>query len=161
MTKVDFLKQLTMFFSSKGFSCRKNHYYKEVSSDVLIVFGVQMSCYGGYCYLEYGYCFKSINKHLPYPKFNQLNLNCGRIMTDMGKAIVFEKLDKNIMGSLKKAIDAIVDHLIALADLGRDGISKYYLSETSNKSWYILGDETADYFDLPKEAFAYHFVKES
>ena len=69
MTKVEFLKQCTTFFSRKKFSCRNNHYYKEVSSDVLIVFGIQMSRYGGYCYLEYGYCFKSINKYLPYPKF--------------------------------------------------------------------------------------------
>ncbi len=160
MKKVDFVKQLTMFFSSKGFSCRNNHYYKEVTSDILIVFGMHMSCYGGYCYLEYGYCFNSINKYLPYPKFNQLNLNCGRVMTDMGKAIVFEELDENFMGALRKTIDALVDHLINLADSGLNGISNYYLSETSNKSWYILGDETADYFDLPKKAFLYHFVQE-
>ena len=160
MTKVDFVNRLTMFFSNKGFSCRKNHYYKEVSSDVLIVFGMQMSRYGGYCYLEYGYCFKSIKKYLPYPRFNQLNLNCGRVMTGIGKAIVFEKLDENIMGGLKKTIDEIVDDLINLVGLGRNGMIKYYLSETSNKSWYILGDETADYFGLPKEAFLYHFVKE-
>ena len=160
MTKVEFLKQCTTFFSRKKFSCRKNHYYKEVSSDVLIVFGIQMSRYGGYCYLEYGYCFKSINKYLPYPKFNQLNLNCGRIMTDIGKAIVFERLDENVMGALEKTIDALVDQMINLANLGRNEISKYYLSEASNKSWYILGEETANYFDLPKEVFQYHFVKE-
>lgn len=160
MTKVEFLKQCTTFFPRKKFSCRNNHYYKEVSSDVLIVFGIQMSRYGGYCYLEYGYCFKSINKYLPYPKFNQLNLNCGRIMTDIGKAIVFERLDENVMGALEKTIDALVDQLINLANLGRNEISKYYLSEASNKSWYILGEETANYFDLPKEVFQYHFVKE-
>ena len=160
MTKVEFLKQCTTFFSRKKFSCRNNHYYKEVSRDVLIVFGIQMSRYGGYCYLEYGYCFKSINKYLPYPKFNQLNLNCGRIMTDIGQAIVFERLDENVMGALEKTIDALVDQLINLANLGRNEISKYYLSEASNKSWYILGEETANYFDLPKEVFQYHFVKE-
>lgn len=160
MTKVEFLKQCTTFFFRKKFSCRNNHYYKEVSSDVLIVFGIQMSRYGGYCYLEYGYCFKSINKYLPYPKFNQLNLNCGRIMTDIGQAIVFERLDENVMGALEKTIDALVDQLINLANLGRNEISKYYLSEASNKSWYILGEETANYFDLPKEVFQYHFVKE-
>ena len=160
MTKVEFLKQCKTFFSRKKFSCRNNHYYKEVSSDVLIVFGIQMSRYGGYCYLEYGYCFKSINKYLPYPKFNQLNLNCGRIMTDIGTAIVFERLDENVMGALEKTIDALVDQMINLANLGRNEISKYYLSEASNKSWYILGEETANYFDLPKEVFQYHFVKE-
>ena len=50
--------------------------------------------------------------------------------------------------------------MINLANLGRNEISKYYLSEASNKSWYILGEETANYFDLPKEVFQHHFVKE-
>ena len=97
---------------------------------------------------------------MPYPKFNQLTVNCGRIMTDIGKAIVFERLDENVMGALEKTIDALVDQMINLANLGRNEISKYYLSEASNKSWYILGEETANYFDLPKEVFQYHFVKE-
>lgn len=160
MTKAEYVRQLTMFFSHKGFSCKNNHYYKEVSSDVIIAFGMQTSRYGGYCYLEYGYCFKSINKYLPYPKYNQLNLNCGRVMTSMGKAIVYEELDENTMGSLEKAIDEIVDDMINLVDLGRDEMIKFYLSEKSNQSWYVLGEETANYFGLPKEAFLYHFVKQ-
>lgn len=159
MEKVDFKKQMAAFFRSKGFFCKSNHYYKNVSSDILIVFGIYMSCYGGYCYLEHGYCFKSINKYLPYPKFNQLNLNCGRIMMDMGQAIVFEKLDEDIMSGIKQTVDKKIDDLIDLVELGRDGMIKFYLSEMSDSSWYILGDETADYFGLPKEAFRYHYVK--
>lgn len=160
MTKVDFIKQVTLFFSRKGFSCRNKHYYKEVSSDVILVFGMQMSHYGGYCYLEYGFCINSINRHSPWPKFNQLNLNCGRVMTGIGKAIVFEKMDEATMADLLKTIDGIVNDMINLAGLGKDAMIQYFLSGQTNQSWYILGDETVDYFGLPKEAFLYHFVKE-
>ena len=160
MTKNDFVKQLTSFFFHKGFSCQNKHYYKEVSSDVILVFGMQTSHYGESCYLEYGYCIKSINRYLPYPKFNQLNLNCGRIMTGMGKAIAFEKIDETTMGDLLKTIDGIVNDMINLVGLGKDAMIQYFLSGRTNQSWYILGDETVDYFGLPKEAFLFHFVKE-
>ena len=159
MTKVEFIKQLTQFFSSKGFYCKSKHYYKEASSDVLLVFGFYMSCYGGYGYLEYGYCIKSINRHLPYPKFNQLNLNCGRIMTDIGQSIVFEKIDETIMEKLKAKIDVLVNDMINLACLGKDPLIQHYLTDPNNLTWYILGDETAGYFGLPKESFLYHYVK--
>ncbi len=158
MTKTEFVKQLTTFFVGKGFSCRYNHFYKEMTSDVIIVFGMHTSSYGGYCYLEYGYCFKSINKYLPYPKFNQLNLNCGRLMTGIGKAMVYEQLNENIVHNIEKTIGEEIDNLIDLVNLGKDRMIKFYLYETTNKSWFILGEETADYFGLPREAFKYHIV---
>lgn len=127
---------------------------------MVIVFGIQTSRYGEYCYLEYGYCFNSINKNFPYPKFNQLNLNCGRVMTDMGNAIVFGKIDENTMDALEETIDGIISEMDKLVRIGKDGMIKYYLSGEFNQSWYILGDQTADYFGLPKETFQYHFVKD-
>ena len=63
-----------------------SHFYKKVADDTVIVFGVQKSSYGKYCYIEYGHAFSSINRNMPYPKFNQLNLNCGRVMTAVGQA---------------------------------------------------------------------------
>ena len=159
MEKKEFIKSLRVFFVEKGFYYKNNHFYKDMKNDVIIVFGMQSSCYGGYGYLEYGYCFKSINKHLPYPKFNQLNLNCGRIMTDMGKAIVFEKID-NAMTNLFRTIDEIVMDMTNLIDSGKTELIKYYLQGTPSQSWYILGAETAEYFDLPLEVFKHHIVKE-
>ena len=64
------------------------------------------------------------------------------------------------MGALLKTIDEIVYDMINLVGLGKDAMIQYYLSERTNQSWYILGDETVDYFGLPKEVFLYHFVKE-
>ena len=96
MTKNEFLKQLSDFFSDKGFICKKMHFYKKITSEVLIVFGLYASKYGEYYYLENGFCFKSISKFLPFPKYNQLNLNCGRIMFDKGKALCYKVTEKNM-----------------------------------------------------------------
>ena len=161
MTKRDFIRQLTLLFSLEGFSRKGNHFYKEASSDILLVFGVHSSQYGGYGYLEYGYCLKSISKYLPYPKFNQLNLNCGRIMTEVGKALVYETLDKNTMNSLQKAIHEKIDLMGRLAASGGDRLIGFYLSEEHTESWYILGEKTAEYFRLPKDAFSGHFCEDS
>ena len=81
-------------------------------------------------------------------------------MTGMGKAIAFEKIDETTMGDLLKTIDRIVNDMINLVGLGKDAMIQYFLSRRTNQSWYILGDETVDYFGLPKEAFLFHFVKE-
>ena len=160
MTKTDFKKQLTSYFSKHSFFYKNNHYYKEVAHDILIVFGIQMSCYGACCYLESGYCFKSISKYLPYPKFNQLNLNCGRILTSVGVAMEFEEVNDDIMAELINAIDQRLREMIDLSALGKDEIVNHYLSDSSNHSWYIIGEATANYFGLPKEAFRYHIVLE-
>lgn len=160
MTKDEFKKEMRKFFSDKGFFCKgTTHYYKEVSNDVVIVFGLNMTYCGRgkYCYMEHGYCFKSTNKHLPYPRFDYLDLILGRIMTSKGQSIVYEELDEDVMNSLKKAIDAEVDEMTHLVDLGREEMIKHYLNQ-SDLSWWIMGQDVADYFGLPREAFKYHFI---
>ncbi len=161
MIKNVFFKKLTFMFSEKGFTCKNKHFYKEASDDVVIVFGIHMSSYGGYCYLEYGYCFKTINQHLPFPRFNQLNLNCGRVMTSFGKDLIYEEIDEKAFVEIEKAVDAALYNLIKLINLERSEMIQFFLSGLFNQSWYILGNETARYFGLPKEAFIYHFVEES
>lgn len=106
MIKKDFVKQLGRFFSEKGFFYKSQHFYKELTDEVMIVFGLQTTAYGGkYCYMEYGYCFKSISKYLPYPKFYELNLRCGRIMTIRGQAIVFEEVDAELLENIQQVVD--------------------------------------------------------
>ena len=137
MTKEEFKKQLKQFFSGEGYFCKGSHFYN-----------------------EYGICFKSINKYLPYPKFYQLNVNCGRIMTSIGKAMVYENINGYIMNDIKTVIKEKMNDLIYIISLGNEGMINYFLHEWPNNSWYILGEETAAYFGLPKEAFKYHFVVE-
>ena len=159
MTKNEFKKWLNKYFSQKGFYCKSGHYYKEITNEVMIVFGLQYTNYGGkYCYLECGYCFKSINKYLPYPKYNQLNLNCGRVMTSKGKAIFFETLDEYQKDSLEQTIKERIDDLISIAYLKKDEMIKKIMLDGDRRSWYILGDETAAYFNLSREDFKFHFV---
>lgn len=160
MTKEEFKKQLKQFFSGEGYFCKGSHFYKEVTNDLEVVFGMHYSSYGAYCYIEYGICFKSINKYLPYPKFYQLNVNCGRIMTSIGKAMVYENINGYIMNDIKTVIKEKMNDLIYIISLGNEGMINYFLHEWPNNSWYILGEETAAYFGLPKEAFKYHFVVE-
>ena len=160
MNRSDFLKQLRNIFKRAGFTNYKEHFYSRLSFDEMIVFGLQFSSYGKYCYIEYGYVFESINKHMPYPKFNQLNLNCGRIMTEMGKAIIYENIDSIFMINLERTIMNLIENMTRLISLGKDELIQYYISGASNQSWYIVGRETADYFNLPLDTFNYHFIQD-
>lgn len=148
-------------FSKKGFTCKSKHFYKDASDDVIIVFGVQMSSYGEYCYLEYGCCIKTINRYLPFPKFNQLNLNCGRVMTSFGKDLIYEEIDENAFVEIENAVDVTLNKMIKLINFERNEMIQFFLSGQFNQSWYILGNETARHFGFPKEAFKFHFVEES
>lgn len=159
MEKKDFLKQLRGFFSEKGFSNKGNHYYKALNDETVIVFGLQFTAYGGdYCYLDHGYCFNSINRYLPHPKFHQLNMNCGRIMTSQGQAIEYETVDPELLENIKRCIEKEIDVMTKLISLNREALIQYYLSGKHKGSWYILGDASAEYFGLSRNAFAGHFV---
>ena len=160
MTKEEFRKQLKQFFSQEGYHCRSSHFYKDISDEIGIALGIQYSSRPDYCYLEYGMYFKSINKYLPYPKFYQLNINCSRIMTCIGTDIRYDNVDEIVMDDIKRVISEKMNDLINIINLGNEGIINYFLHEWHDKSWYILGEETAAYFGLPKEAFTYHFAEE-
>lgn len=118
----------------------------------MIVFGLQTTAYGGeYCYMEYGYCFKSINKYLPYPKFNELDLNCGRIVTIRGQAIVFEEVDAELLENIQQVVDREIEEMSNLVKMERSAFIQHYLS--GDTGWYILGDTTAAYFGLSRKDF--------
>lgn len=160
MTKEEFRKQLKKYFFQEGFINRSSHFYKEISDEIGIALGIQYPSRTDYCSLEYGIYFKSINKYLPYPKFNQLNINCGSIMTCLGHDFRYEDVDEIVMDDIKRVISEKMNDLINIISLGNEGMINYFLHEWPYNSWYILGEETAAYFDLPKEAFTYHFAEE-
>lgn len=143
-----------------GFVRMGKHFYKDICNDLTIVFGLQKSRYGEYAYLERGYCIKSINQYLPYPKFYQLNLNCGRIMTKNGQAIHFAEVDEHYMEDLIKIIIREYQEMSKRAELEKEQFIAYYLEEAKDLSWYILGDATAAYFGLTRKAFQFHFVND-
>ena len=66
MEKQEFLQAFESVLSEFGFIKRKNRYYKDYQ-EILMVFFPQKSIYGDTYYIEYGYCLKAYNQHLPYP----------------------------------------------------------------------------------------------
>ena len=130
-----------------------------MTDEIMIVFGLQFTAYGGnYCYIDHGYCFNSINRYLPYPKFHQINLNCGRIMTSQGQAIKYENIDSDLLENIKIGIEKEINIMTNLISLNREALIQYYLSGKHKGTWYILGDASAEYFGLSRNTFAGHFV---
>ena len=163
MTKKEFIKQLNVYFTKRGFYYRKDHFYKEVYEDVLAVIGLQKSVYGGYGYLEYGYCFKSINDHMPYPMFWELNLRLFRIMTSKGQAIEYENIDDLFMEDLEQRLDHIINNMISLSQNGPVELIEHYRSLPDSPQthyWVICGEKTAKYVGLTPKDFVYHFIPE-
>ena len=158
MTKKQFLDEIAASFYDNGFLRVKDHFYKDLSGDVMLVFGFQQSSYGKYGYIEYGYCFKSINRHLPFPRFNQLNLNCERLMTDRGSAIEYATIDEEFIRTLGQTLRDKIHEMQKLSQLNKEAFIRRYLLMESRHSWYILGDETAAYFGLTRQDFKYHFT---
>ncbi len=157
MKKSEFMRLLNKdIFSDRDFTYYKDHFYKEITSEISIVFGFQKSSYGDHGYIERGYCFKSINKYMPYPRFNELNLNCGRIMTPFGTRIEYQNIDQPFYNSLKQIINKEIDLMISLVEKGCDELIQYYFNYDG--SWYILGERTAAYFGKSFQDFKYHIV---
>ena len=157
MIKEDFFKQIKTIFSSKGFKTIRKRYYKDLSDEVMIVFGIQMSYYGPYCYMDYGYCFKSINDYLPYPNMLQINLNCGRILTPRyGQTMEWEQWDESDIGALDDVVRGKIELMKGLVKKGKREFIQHYFSE--EVAWDIIGEKTAEYFGMTKVDFYGHFI---
>ncbi len=156
MNSAEFKKELCKLFTIKGFMCKGTHFYRNITDEVMIVFGLQHSAYGAYYYMEYGYCFKTINQHLPYPKYTELNLRCGRIMTAKGQRITPDTLNDFELGDFETKVDALLQEMESVVVLGKSGFIDYYLTEKCDESWHVVGMDTVEYFNLPIEAFQYH-----
>ena len=160
MTKQEFKKALTRYFTFRGFCHKSSHFYYDSGTDFVIVFGLQMSNYGDYCYMEHGYCIKQISKDIPFPKTYQLNLNAGRLMFGRGKTIVFSECDNEYMLCIEEKIDEEFKMMLNLVNEGKDKLIDYYLIHQQDKSWYVLSDRTAGFFGKTRNDFQFHFVDE-
>ena len=66
MEQKDFVKLCTSIFKKNGLIKHNSSYYRDFDNDIILVFGLQKSAYGGsYYYIEYGFIFKSINNQVP------------------------------------------------------------------------------------------------
>lgn len=156
MTYATFKRELNQFFKQYGFTQHGSHFYLDMGNDILIVFGVQKSDYDEYCYMSYGYCFKSICKYLPFPKFNELNLNFGRLMPNNSQIISYATMSNEEVSEMLCGIRSIVLEAIVLAKEGAEEIKRCCFIEKERKFSYVLGKVTVDYFHMDVKDFQYH-----
>lgn len=138
-----FLKSCTTLFKLNGFEKKgETHFYKTLGNDILLVFGFYHSKYGSYYYIEYGFAIKSINQHMPYPRFNYLNIRCGRIGVCNTNTFEYEVIDENFLEEIKSAIQNEIDFLDECKTT--DDIKEKIIKP--NKYSYIVDYNMQDYF---------------
>ena len=157
MDNKSFLMLCTSLFESNGFVRKGKTYYYDNQCGILLVFGLQKSNYGAYYYMEHGFAFTEINKHLPNPKYNELDINLGRIMPVFGKALCYELMDEEKFGELADTIQQKLDVLLPIVNSGRGRIVEEFFSPTSQKLSYIL-DGVAEYLGIDVERIKEHRI---
>lgn len=145
MTKKEFLKSCADVFCSNGFEFKGTTFYRENKHGIMAVFGFMKSTYGPYYYLEYGFAIKAINRFLPYPKFNELEINCGRVNTPIGKAFHYEQMtNDDITAVLNTVYQKIQVVTLALEMSEKEFLHNFILADPSPVSY--LTKDTAEYF---------------
>ncbi len=144
MTKAQFLKMTAEIFSLKGFSKKGNNFYFDFDNEFVGTFGLQHSNFGAYYYIEFGFSIKNLNPKMPTPKFNELNLNFGRVkfgFSDDSSAVLYESVEKDKYESI------IRDKIVWFLELGRSGknaIARAF-SETGK---YAIAPSTIEYMGI-------------
>lgn len=147
MEQKAFLKLCTSVFKQYGFEKKNNNYYRCFDNDVMLVFGLQKSAYGGNCYyLEYGFVFQSINKYMPYPKYHQANIRQDRMAIDGNCAIEYNAISEDIF---VHNLSRVLDEVIEVCTHGKDAIVNYSILG-DNKAMLIQGYDTLPYLNLEK-----------
>ena len=147
MEQKAFLKLCTGVFKQYGFEKKNNNYYRCFDNDVMLVFGLQKSAYGGNCYyLEYGFVFQSINKYMPYPKYHQANIRQDRMAIDGNCAIEYNAISEDIFVN---NLSRVLDEVIEVCTHGKDAIVNYSILG-DNKAMLIQGYDTLPYLNLEK-----------
>lgn len=152
MEKKEFLKFTANTFRENGFYRKGTNYYREYGDDIIVVFSFFKSSYGSYFYAEYGLAFKSINKHLPYPKYNELDINFGRIMTSFGKAIKYENITEEELNDFSSTIKNYVDHILSIVEKGKKEIVRQCIDTSPPVVEYVL-KETPSFLGLSADLF--------
>lgn len=122
MTKQEFIKFMSNLMKEKNFIKKGSNYYFDCGNDVLCVLGMYKSNYDNYYYMEYGFVFKSINPKMPFPKYSELNINCGRIWADGKDAIYYEHVTQE---ALKQVIHDVVSELVEAEKVENKRFVKY------------------------------------
>ena len=146
MTKELFLKTIGTLLKKYGFIRKGQHYYLNCENDISCVIGLQKSGFGDYYYMEYGFAIQSLNPKMPYPKFSELNINCGRIMIGQHEAIHYENIcDRDLENELNHILPIFIDS-------GKKGVHSI-LKNYRDNICYIIGAKTAEYLGVDTKKF--------
>ena len=141
-----FLKLCTNIFKQYGFEKKSNNYYRTFD-DIMLVFGLQKSAYGGtYYYIEYGFVFQSINKYMPYPKYHQANIRQGRMSIEGNYAIDYDVISEEIFTA---HLSCILNEVVNICIRGKDAIVGYSIYG-ENRATLIQGYDTLPYLEVDK-----------
>ncbi len=141
MTKHEFIAEVTAVMKSCGFSKQGNHFYLDCGNSWLCVLGMQKSCYGEYYYLEYGFAITSANPKMPYPKFSELNINCGRMFVNGSKAFSYNDLQS---AQVAAALTAVIPGFAAAGKAGTSEILAQYVPNCH----YLIGQVTLQHLGI-------------
>lgn len=152
MEKREFLKFTANIFRENGFYRKGTNFYRECSDDIIVVFSFFKSSYGSYFYGEYGLVFMTINKHLPYPKYNELDINFGRIMMGFGKAIKYENITEEELNVFSSTIKNYVDRILSIVEKGKKEIVRQCINSSPPLVEYVL-KATPSFLGLSNDLF--------
>jgi len=154
MVKKEFIDFISKLIKSYGFEKNKSNFYFDFENDIVAVIGLEKSNFGEYYYIEYGFVFKSINKHLPYPKYFEANIRCRRIKYLDSTAIKYELINKE---ELLKILNA---EIIMIKEVGIQGtkniIDTYILTKSTKKYIAIIGYDTIKYLGISDNGITIH-----
>ena len=145
MEHKEFIKLCTSIFKQYGFEKKSSNYYRDFNNDIVVVFGLQKSSYGGhYYYIEYGFIFPTINKYMPYPKYHQANIRQDRIEIDGNCAIEYETVSDI---AFQKRLITQLEEIIEIAMSGKNSILNYSILG-NNRATLIQGYNTLPYLGV-------------
>ena len=152
MDKKAFLKFCTNIFEENGFYRKGSSFYLDYNEDTLVVFSFVKSAYGAYYYIEYGLVFKAINRHLPFPKYNELDINFERLMTKKGKAIMYEVMTEVECDELSGTLQENINHILSIVAGGKESIARQCIEKDIAEVAYVLKG-TPEYLGLNADLF--------
>lgn len=157
MEKRAFLKSCSKIFIDSAFVQKGNTFFYDNQNGIILVFAVYKSSYGAYYYMEHGIVFSAINKHMPFPKYNELNINFGRIMFPFGKAIFYESMNECDFEELMITIKQIIKQMRPIVDGGKNKIVHQIVIPSPKMISYVLKD-TPEYLGLCNDFFKEHRI---
>ncbi|MBE6882048.1 MAG: DUF4304 domain-containing protein [Ruminococcaceae bacterium] len=142
----EFKKVCWKTFKKYSFIKKGNNFHYVYNEEFGLVYGIQKSYYGSYCYIEPAIYIKSINEFMPFPPFSGCEIRCARLTHTVGNNLTttfyYEILDEQeINDALEKSIPIYID----LIKGGKSEIRKCYLE---NEMYLSLWRGAADYLEI-------------